>query len=144
MAVLDIVTYPDPRLREPTFDVKEVDDGVRQLVQDLTDFSSAPNTRYALPARDPSTYELDPLSVTLVDLAEQYPFLEDLLGVTFQLQALEAFPVPQQCSDHYLWERSPFRIEACGFDDPREAGPGADYLIAYWNSAYHGILPKNL
>ncbi|MCA9653151.1 MAG: peptide deformylase [Myxococcales bacterium] len=42
MAVLDIVTYPDPRLREPTFDVKEVDDGVRQLVQDLTD------TMYAL------------------------------------------------------------------------------------------------
>jgi hypothetical protein len=25
MAVLDIVTYPDPRLREPTFDVKEID-----------------------------------------------------------------------------------------------------------------------
>ncbi len=42
MAVLDIVTYPDPRLREPTFEVKEVDDGVRQLVQDLTD------TMYAL------------------------------------------------------------------------------------------------
>ncbi|MCX4244930.1 peptide deformylase [Paraliomyxa miuraensis] len=42
MAVLDIVTYPDPRLREPTFEVKEIDDGVRQLVQDLTD------TMYAL------------------------------------------------------------------------------------------------
>ncbi len=42
MAVLDIVTYPDPRLREPTTDVVEVTDGVRQLVQDLTD------TMYAL------------------------------------------------------------------------------------------------
>ncbi|MCA9710932.1 MAG: peptide deformylase, partial [Myxococcales bacterium] len=42
MAVLDIVTYPDPRLREPTFEVKEVDDDVRRLVQDLTD------TMYAL------------------------------------------------------------------------------------------------
>lgn len=42
MAVLDIVTYPDPRLREPTFEVTAIDDGVRQLVQDLTD------TMYAL------------------------------------------------------------------------------------------------
>ena len=37
MAVLDIVTYPDPRLREPTFDVKEVDANIRQLVRDLID-----------------------------------------------------------------------------------------------------------
>lgn len=42
MAVRDIVTYPDPRLREPTVEVKEVDDGIRQLVKDLTD------TMYAL------------------------------------------------------------------------------------------------
>ena len=37
MAVLDIVMYPDPRLREPTFDVKEITDDIRQLVRDLTD-----------------------------------------------------------------------------------------------------------
>jgi peptide deformylase len=43
MAVLDIVTYPDPRLREPTFEVKAIDDGVRQLVQDLTDTMYAQN-----------------------------------------------------------------------------------------------------
>ena len=43
MAVLDIVTYPDPRLREPTFEVKEVDDSIRQLVQDLTDTMYAQN-----------------------------------------------------------------------------------------------------
>ncbi len=37
MAILDIVTYPDPRLREATFDVKEVDDNIRELVRDLRD-----------------------------------------------------------------------------------------------------------
>lgn len=42
MAVLDVVTYPDPRLREPTFDVVAVDDSIRELVRDLTD------TMYAL------------------------------------------------------------------------------------------------
>ena len=44
MAVLEVVKYPDPRLREPTFHVKEVDDGVRELVRDLVD------TMYALNA----------------------------------------------------------------------------------------------
>ena len=42
MAVLDVVKYPDPRLREETFAVEEVTDDIRQLVRDLTD------TMYAL------------------------------------------------------------------------------------------------
>ncbi|MGB1014080.1 MAG: peptide deformylase [Nannocystaceae bacterium] len=37
MAILDIVTYPDPRLREATFDVSEIDDNIRDLVRDLRD-----------------------------------------------------------------------------------------------------------
>ncbi|HEY8377757.1 MAG TPA: peptide deformylase [Nannocystis sp.] len=37
MAVLDIVKYPDPRLREPTFEVGEITDDIRQLVRDLID-----------------------------------------------------------------------------------------------------------
>ena len=51
--------------------------------------------------------------------------------------------MPLQCSDHFLWERSPFRIDACAWDDPREVAPGADYLIAYWTSVYHGVLSKD-
>ena len=41
MAVLDIVTFPDPRLRQPTVEVRDIDDGIRALVRDLT------NTMYA-------------------------------------------------------------------------------------------------
>src|SRR5690606_22526357 len=37
MAVLDIVKYPDPRLRETTFEVREITDDIRQLVRDLVD-----------------------------------------------------------------------------------------------------------
>ncbi len=37
MAVLEIVKYPDPRLRESTFPVEEMNDEIRQLVRDLTD-----------------------------------------------------------------------------------------------------------
>ena len=43
MAVLDVVKYPDPRLREPTFDVEAFDDGLRQLVRDLADTMFAMN-----------------------------------------------------------------------------------------------------
>lgn len=43
MAVLDIVTYPDPRLREPTVEVGEITDDIRQLVRDLTDTMYAQN-----------------------------------------------------------------------------------------------------
>ena len=42
MAVLDVVKYPDPRLREPTFEVESVDDSIQELVRDMTD------TMYAL------------------------------------------------------------------------------------------------
>ena len=113
-----------------------------QLEQDLGDLRDAPNTRYVLPARDPSTYELDPVSTGLADFSENQPWLQDLFDVSFDPQALEAFPVPLQCSDHFLWERNPFRIDDCGYDEPREAGPGADYLIAYWTAAYHRILER--
>ncbi|NVB38998.1 peptide deformylase [Pseudenhygromyxa sp. WMMC2535] len=44
MAVLEVVKYPDPRLREDTFEVAEITDDIRQLVRDLTD------TMYALNA----------------------------------------------------------------------------------------------
>lgn len=37
MAILEIVKYPDERLRHETFDVEEVTDDVRQLVKDLID-----------------------------------------------------------------------------------------------------------
>lgn len=37
MAVLDIVKFPDPRLRETTFEVSEITDDIRQLVRDLID-----------------------------------------------------------------------------------------------------------
>ena len=37
MPILDIVKYPDPRLREPTVEVPEVTDEIRSLVQDLKD-----------------------------------------------------------------------------------------------------------
>jgi len=44
MAILEIVKYPDERLRNETFDVEQVDDGIRELVSDMID------TMYSLSA----------------------------------------------------------------------------------------------
>lgn len=44
MAILEIVKYPDERLRHETFDVETVDDSVRELVRDMID------TMYSLSA----------------------------------------------------------------------------------------------
>ncbi len=43
MAVLDVVKYPDPRLREPTHVVERFDESLAQLVRDLTDTMFAQN-----------------------------------------------------------------------------------------------------
>ncbi len=37
MAVLDIVVYPDPRLRQVSQDIVEIDDQVKALVSDMTE-----------------------------------------------------------------------------------------------------------
>ena len=43
MAVLDVVKYPDPRLRQPTVVVDAFDDNLRELVRDLADTMFAQN-----------------------------------------------------------------------------------------------------
>jgi len=121
----------------------EDDPYLAQLVEDLTTFRDAPLYSYHLDARDPLTYTLDPLSVFLHDLMEEYPWLEDLMGGV-NYQAAEAFPVDLQCTTDFLFQRNPFRIEECGNDDPKHVNPGVDYLISYWLAAYHRFIDKEM
>ncbi|MCB1152298.1 hypothetical protein KDL45_01520 [bacterium] len=115
-----------------------------QLIEDLTDFRPAPNYQYYLPDRDPDSYTLDPVSVLLGDLSDQYPGLFDLIFGHFHYQALEAFPIPEQCSTDFLFQRNPFQIYACGADRPTHVFAGVDYLIGYWMAAYHGFVTKDM
>jgi hypothetical protein len=112
-----------------------------QIAQDLAAFPDPPNREYFLPARDPATYELDPLSVFLDDLQTRFPILEDWMGAV-DPQALAAFPVDLQCSGGFLFQHNPFRIGACGEDDPLQVQSGHDYLAAYWTASFHGVLSK--
>ena len=43
MAIRPILRYPDPRLREKSQDVTQFDDGLRQLISDMTDTMYAAN-----------------------------------------------------------------------------------------------------
>ncbi|MCL4233167.1 MAG: hypothetical protein KJ042_01465 [Deltaproteobacteria bacterium] len=113
-----------------------------QLVEDLTDFWDAPHARYFLVARDPSTYDLDPVSVLLHDLVTAIPLLGELLG-NVSPQAKDPFPVREQCPADFMFQWSPFTIDACGEDSPEKVDPGVDYLIPYWLSSYHKFLAKD-
>ena len=114
-----------------------------QLLGDLTDFRDAPLYRYYLPDRNPATYTLDPLAVLLHDLMEQFPFLEELMG-SVNYQAQEAFPILEQCTTDFLFQRNPFKIYECGSDNPEIVNPGVDYLISYWLASYHKFAPKEM
>ncbi len=111
-----------------------------QLEQDLGEFRDAPNFKYYI---DPETTELDPVSVFLDNLMEQYPFLKEIMG-DVDPQAAEAFPVQLQCETDFLWQRSPFSIGPCGSDDPSSVQPGVDYIVAYWMASYHKFITKDM
>lgn len=112
-----------------------------QLGEDLGAFPAPPNRWHLTPAREPGSYTLDPLSEQLVALWAQFPWLADLLGLV-HLQALEAFPIPQQCMNGFQWQHDPFIVEECGSDDPTQVEPGVDYLAAYWLASYHGLVRR--
>lgn len=105
------------------------------ILEDITAFRDPPNRGYAV---DPPDAPLDPWSVTLVALQKLWPPLSDIIG-TAHLQALEAYPVPLQCSTDFLWQRNPYVID-CGAESPALVNPGVDYLAAYWMARYQGLI----
>jgi hypothetical protein len=110
-------------------------------VEDLTAFREAPLEQYYLPARDPSSYTVDPVSVFLSDLLDQFPFLEELLG-DISYQALEPFTVDLQCTAGFMFHWSPFLIDECGTDDPAHVNSGDEFIAAYWMASYHRAIAK--
>ncbi|MCZ7584902.1 MAG: hypothetical protein M5R36_17075 [Deltaproteobacteria bacterium] len=117
------------------------DDQMDQMIEDLTDFRDAPNDSYHLEPPPPA--QLDPVSVFLTDLQAQYPFLADIMG-TAHYQALDAYPVSQQCSTDFLWQRNAWNIDPCGTDNPADVNPGVDYLVAYWLASAYGYVTKDM
>ncbi len=112
-----------------------------QLHEDLATFRDPPLAEFLIPAKDPSTYTLDPFSVLLTDLATLSPLLESLLE-GFGYQALEPFGVDGLCPAGFMFQWSPFVIEECGSDDPTKVHSGHDYLAAYWLASYYRFVGR--
>jgi hypothetical protein len=112
-----------------------------QLVDDLTDFVTAPSFEYALAAQ--TGYTVDPISELLNTLMTDIPFLGQIMG-TVNVQALYAFPVPQQCTGGFFWQDNPYSLGPCGNNNPEHTYPGADYLVAYWLGEYSKFITKNM
>src|ERR1700691_3982165 len=64
MAVLNILRYPDPRLKKRAAVVRSVDDRIRKLVRDMT------QTMYAAPGVGLAATQVDvPLRVIVIDIS---------------------------------------------------------------------------
>jgi len=67
MAILDILHFPDPRLRNKAKPVKTVDDSVRRLIDDMLE------TMYEAPGIGlASTQVNDPRRVVVIDISEEH------------------------------------------------------------------------
>ena len=65
MAVLDILVYPDPRLRRQAAPVARVDDPIRRLVDDMAE------TMYAAPGVGLAAVQVDVLKqIIVIDISE--------------------------------------------------------------------------
>ncbi|ABE48458.1 MULTISPECIES: peptide deformylase [Methylobacillus] len=71
MAILDILTYPDPRLHKVAAPVEEVNDDIRQLVRDMAE------TMYAAPGIGLAATQVDVhKQVIVIDLSEDKSALQ--------------------------------------------------------------------
>ncbi|QIK37286.1 peptide deformylase [Caldichromatium japonicum] len=67
MALREILTFPDPRLRKKAQPVKQVDDGIRRLVDDMLE------TMYAAPGIGLAATQIDvQLQVVVIDVSETH------------------------------------------------------------------------
>ncbi|MEM0930027.1 MAG: peptide deformylase [Pseudomonadota bacterium] len=128
MAVREILTVPDPRLREVSKDVAEVTDETRALMDDMLE------TMYAAPGIGLAAIQVGvPLRIIVMDLAgaddepqpryfvnpkildpadEVAPYEEGCLSVP---EAFEEIDRPARCVVEYLdYEGEPRRLEAEG------------------------------
>ena len=121
----------DPALRQAHRD---------QIIEDLTDFPAAPKERFGM--TPPQDVEIDPLSQILYDLQQQVPLLKDIMG-TVNVQAKEAYPVRQQCSSGFMFQRNMWAMDCSVKEDvPEYVNSGHDYLAAYWLASAYGVLDE--
>eukprot|EP01022_Parablepharisma_sp_SALTPOND_P016707 TRINITY_DN250_c0_g1_i4.p1 TRINITY_DN250_c0_g1~~TRINITY_DN250_c0_g1_i4.p1 ORF type:complete len:452 (-),score=31.72 TRINITY_DN250_c0_g1_i4:54-1409(-) len=112
-----------------------------ELLQDLKEFRPCPNTGYYLPERDLNKYPLDPVTSWL----KYFPWLINFLNsvkFSFKPQTNDPLPISLQCSEYFLFHRSPYNFHECGRDNLKYVNPGHDYLISYWLARHYNLISE--
>lgn len=125
MSKLDILHYPDPRLRNRAEPVAQVDDGVRRLVDDMFE------TMYAAPGIGLAAIQVNvPLRVVTIDISDDRgqpvtlinPEIEELSGTVELEEGCLSVPGIYELVQRAEWIRAraldrdgePFELEAEG------------------------------
>ncbi len=120
-----------------TCDPEEVEAVADDIYNTLTVFADAPNRAFT---GDPPDLPLDPFSVLMNELEDQYPFLRDLFDIS--LRTRDPHDFEDRCWSDMIWQRTPYHID-CTAQPGNRVGPGVDYLIAYWTAFYYGAVPSD-
>ena len=62
-------------------------------------------------------------------------------GTSTTLRALTPLPLARQKSADFIWQKDPTQLDG-GFNNPRYANPGYDYLTTYWLIRYYSEVVK--
>ena len=114
MATLEILHYPDPRLRNRGEPVAQVDDSVRQLVDDMFE------TMYAAPGIGLAAVQVNvPLRVVVIDISDTKT--EPLALINPEVQSTEGEPVETEegclsVPGVYETVQRPDKVKVCALD----------------------------
>ena len=84
-------------------------------------------------------HDLDDFSVWADEFLAGVPWLEDIIDINPQTAMAREID-DRHWTDMY-WQSTPFEAGCDHGADPTFAGPGMDFLLAYWLGVYYGLLP---
>jgi len=113
---------------------RDYDETLTDVQAQLFDFQDPPVRDIT---KEIPEWDLDPLSVLLSDLIDQWG-IRDLIDIEYQ--TLDPRPVLYRCPRSFMWQKSPYNLDCAG-GDGTEVYPGVDYLLSYWMGRYYDLIP---
>jgi len=96
-----------------------------------------PNSKQAITC---SEMELDPFSVFMDELLDQFPWLRELINIQPQTKYARELN-DRHWTDMYWQSHGVFEATCSHGADPTYVGSGFDYLLAYYMNVFYGLLP---
>ena len=120
-------------------DAEEMDWIRRDAKRTLGLYWDPPNYKRSITC---STLPLDPFSVAMDALLNQFPWMRDIINIHPQTAQPREL-TDRHWTDMYWQSGGVFEASCHHAEDQTFVGAGFDYLIAYYMSVYYGLLPGN-